>query len=407
MSPSPPPAPLSTARVAWRVAANDLLLRLRDRTAIIMGVVTPLVLAGLIGLTFGGGIKFSATIAIVDADASAVSVGIVDGLTDGIDDASPVRLRVLSAERAARRALADGKVDAVLLIPAGFGAAVPAMVSGGPAPEVMVLTDAAKRIAGDVARSIAQGIGARVDASVLAVATALEVVPAGDAAAVQRVVAAAQGVTVPIALEQVPVTGRYHPAAYFGASMGILFLFFTVGAGARSLIAERKEGTLVRLRATPITDGAVVLGKSLGVLILGVASMVVVWLVTAMVFRASWGNPLAVVAVIIAVVASVAGISTLITGLARTDAQAEGISAMVAFSMALVGGSFTQMGSLPGVLGWLAYLTPNGWALKAFSEIGAARAGLVDVLPAVGVLLLIAAVTTVIGFRGVRAKVFR
>lgn len=397
----------STGRVAALIAANDLRIRLRDRTAIIMGVVTPLVLAGLIGLTFGGGISFSATIAVVDADGSALSKGVVEGLTRGVDRRSPIHLRTGMSESAARRALADGRLDAVLVIPEGFGAAVPSMVGGGHAPPLVVVTDAGKRIAGDVTRAIARGIAAHVDASVLAVAAALHAAPPDDAASIRRIVAAGQDVTVPAALEQVAVTGEYRPAAYFGASMGILFLFFTVGAGARSLISERKEGTLVRIRAAPVRDRAVLLGKSLGVLMLGVASMAVIWLVTSVAFRAPWGDPVAVLAVIVAVVLAIAGMATMITGLARTDAQVDGLSAIVAFTMALIGGNFTQAGTLPGIFGRLSLVTPNGWALRSFNQIGAARAGLGEVLPAVGVLVTMAVATALIGLRGVRTKVLR
>jgi len=399
---------LSTAQAALLIAGNDLRLRVRNRTALLMGIVTPLVLAGLIGAAFGGGIRFEATIGLVDEDRSAVSSGIVEGLTEGIgDDDTPLRLQTEATEDSARDALREGDVDAVLVIPAGFGDAIPAMVGGGDAAGLTVVTDADQRIAGDVTRSIAEGVGARIDASVLAIAAALAASPSADPDEVARLVAAGQRVVVPTAVEQIAVTGEYRPAAYFGASMGILFLFFTIGSGARSLITERKEGTLPRVRAAPISDAAVMLGKSVGVLALGLASLVVIWLVTWLVFGASWGDPVAVVAILVSVVAAVAGISTMIAGLARTDAQADGLSAMVAFTFALLGGSFTQAGSLPGVFGQLTLLTPNGWALQSLNRIGAAHAGVVDVLPAIGVLWAIAAVATLIGARGVASKALR
>ena len=82
-------------------------------------------------------------------------------------------------------------------------------------------------------------------------------------------------------------------------------------------------------------------------------------------------------------------------------------SAVVAFVFALLGGSFFQPGGLPDVLEKVALLTPNGWALRALTSIGAGRAGIVDVLPAIAVLLAIGAVTATIGTRALRAKVLR
>ena len=84
------------------VAGNDLRRKVRDRTALLMGIVTPLVMAGVIGLAFGGGFSFSATIAVVDEDGSAMSTGIADGLVEGFGADVPIRL-VRVEDRAAAR----------------------------------------------------------------------------------------------------------------------------------------------------------------------------------------------------------------------------------------------------------------------------------------------------------------
>jgi len=395
----------SLPRVALVIGGNDLRRKLRDRTALLLGIVTPLLMAAVIGLAFGGGISFAATIAVVDTDGSTISQGIVSGLVEGAPAGTPVTF-VRATELATARADLDaGKVDAVIVIPTAFGASITAMAGGGHGGTLRVLTDANKRIAGDVARSVADGLGARVSASVLAIQTALTADGGvSDPAAIQRIVSEGQRITVPIALEQVDAGGRYPPVAYFGASMGILFLFFTVGGGARSLITERKEGTLVRVRSAPVSDAAVLLGKSGAVLVIALLSLLTIWAVTSVVFRASWGNPAAVLMIIVSVVVAVAGISTLVAGLARTDAQADGLTAIVAFGFALLGGSFFQSGSLPPVLQTLALATPNGWALRALTRIGAGDAGALEVLPSTLVLLVIGVVTAAIGLQGLKRK---
>lgn len=401
------PGSPSRVRVALVVVGNDLRRKIRDRTALLMGIVTPLVMAGVIGLAFGGGFSFSATIAVVDEDGSALSRGITDGLLEGFPPDVPIRLVRAEDRDAARTDLTSGSIDAVVVVPAGFGAAVTAGGSTS-APSLVVLVDANKRIGGDVARSIADRVGAQIETSTLAVATALDAeTAAGATPDVAAVVADARALDVPIALDQADVGASYAPVAYFGASMGILFLFFTVGGSARSLIAERREGTLQRVRAAPVDDTAVLLGKAAAVLVIGFASLVTIWVVTTFVFRVSWGDPLAVLAVIVAVVIAIAGISTLIAGLARTDAQADGFTAVVAFVFALLGGSFFQPGGLPPVLDVLTLVTPNGWALRAVTSIGAGQATVVDILPNLVVLLLIGVVTAVVGTRALRAKVLR
>ncbi|MCX7621601.1 MAG: hypothetical protein N2037_12255, partial [Acidimicrobiales bacterium] len=101
---------------------------------------------------------------------------------------------------------------------------------------LVVIVNAQRRIAGDIARSVADGIAARINGSRLAIAAALAAGPQPpDPARVEGVIEAGKGLIVPIDVQQEPVAGSYSPVAYFGPSMAMLFLFFTAGTGARSL----------------------------------------------------------------------------------------------------------------------------------------------------------------------------
>ncbi|MFN8039668.1 MAG: ABC transporter permease [Acidimicrobiales bacterium] len=381
------------------IARNDLRRRVRDRSFLVQGLLAPIVFAAIIGLAFGGGFDVKARIGIADADGTPMSRAIAEGLV-GADAGGAVSFVAVPAGDAEAQ-LAAGEVDGVIVLPAGFGAAV----DRSQPVDLDVLFDPNKRVSGDITRAVADGIAARVNAARLAVATALATGTPPDAATLPRLVQDAQGVQLPITVELGEVQGRYSPVAYFAPSMAILFLFFTLGAGARSLIRERDDGTLARIRSGPISDSSILLGKTGGVLVLGLASLVVVWLVTVVVFRVSWGDPVAVVAIILATVFAVSGISVLITGLARTDAQADGMVSMVAFVLALLGGNFLAPGTLPPLFEKLSLLTPNGWALRSFTRIGSAGAGLVDVLPAVGVLVAIGLVCGTVGMGALRRKV--
>jgi ABC-2 type transport system permease protein len=151
--------------------------------------------------------------------------------------------------------------------------------------------------------------------------------------------------------------------------MAIFFLFFTVSFGARSILSERRQGTLRRLLATAAPPGAVLAGKALASFLLGVASVLVMWLATTVVFGADWGDPVAVVALTVSSVLSAIGITALVVTLARTDEQAEGYSSLVVFVLALLGGNFVYLAQLPEVLQRVSLLTPNGWALRGYVDL--------------------------------------
>jgi ABC-2 type transport system permease protein len=109
--------------------------------------------------------------------------------------------------------------------------------------------------------------------------------------------------------------------------------------------------------------------KTVSVFVLGLGSMLTLWLATSLVFRAPWGDPLAVLVLCLATVFSIAGLSALVTSLVRTEAQAEGYTSMLTFTLAILGGNFVAPGSLPEALRRLSLLTPNEWALRTFTDL--------------------------------------
>jgi len=111
------------------IAAKDLRQRLRDRSALLLAVVAPLLLATIISLAIGGSFtRFRATFAVADEDNGPVAAAFVDGVLRGPAVAKVVHLRTTTSAEEARR-LARNDVDAAIVIPAGFSAAVALTVS--------------------------------------------------------------------------------------------------------------------------------------------------------------------------------------------------------------------------------------------------------------------------------------
>jgi ABC-2 type transport system permease protein len=389
-------------RTAFLVAGKDLRQRLRDRSALVIAFVAPFVLASIIGLAFGGDDAFRATYAVADADRGPVAAGFADGVlaSPGLRDLVTVR-RVAPGE--ARALVERGHVDAAFLLPEGLSASVEA---GRPAT-LAVVESGANPIAGQVARSLAEAWTAELAATGLAVTTALDAAgqPPTEAAA-RRLGERAAATRPPARLVEGQAGGRTVGAGdYFGPSMAIFFLFFTVSFGARSLLAERRQGTMRRLLATAAPPGGVLAGKALAAFTLGTASMLVMWLATTVVFGADWGDPLAVVALIGSSVLSAVGITALVVTMARTDEQAEGYSSLVVFTLALLGGNFVYLAQLPELLQRAALLTPNGWALRGFVDMVADGGGLGTVAWPVAVTLAVGLATGALALRRARRMV--
>ena len=174
--------------------------------------------------------------------------------------------------------------------------------------------------------------------------------------------------------------------SYYAPAMGIFFMFFTIGYGARGFFLERTGGTLARLTASPIGPGAILAGKSLATFVYGVASLGTVAVVTTLVFDAHWGPPLVVLALIVALSLTMVALTALVITIARTERQADGFASLLTFGLVLLGGNFIFLGGAPPLVRTLALLTPNGWALRAFTDLAGGADWTAALVPLMAIL---------------------
>lgn len=395
------PSMLGQARL---VAALDLKRRLRDRSVLIQVILAPVALALIIGGAFGGGTSgIEAEIWLADADGSDTSAAIVTSIAEGSEDGGVVFVAKTGLDGAdAERAVDADEADAVVVIPTGFTDAVQA----GAATEVVAIGDAGDDVAAGIARSVAASIANAAETQRLAVATTLTAagaqgVPVDAADAATLAAEAPPAITV----RDSRFENTFSMMAFFAPGMAMIFLFFVLGAAARSLLTERREGTLPRMLAGPTSATGVLLGKASGVLSLGMTSLLMVWGITSLAFGVDWGDPLGVLLVITGAVVAIGGISLVITGLARTESQSEALTIVFALVLSVLGGSFVYTSE--GFLAEVRRFTPNGQALMAFTELSAGEASALDVLPAVGILLAIGVGTATVGLLAIRKGIVR
>ncbi len=369
-------------RSALVIAARVLRQRLRDRSAIIFAVVTPLGLAlafsALIPNEFS---SFHTRFVVVDDDGGHVSQILVHDVLGAISDAGVAEIAAGTSEAAAADEMRAETAGAAILIPAGFTAAVEA---GQPA-RIRIL-GGPFAVSLEVARSAVERFANDVGAVQLMVATTAATGGTVDATTAAQAQAAVQGPS-PIAVAQT-TTDRLQAnlATFYGAAMAIMFVFFATQYGALALLADRQAGTLPRLLASPVGPASIILGNSLAGLALGLVSMTVLWVATTAIGHASWGSPPLVLLLILGAVVAAMGISTLVSTLARTPQQAGGLNAIVALSLAAIGGVFIPLSQAPEGLAIVSQITPHYWFLRGINSLASPATGLADILPSVLVL---------------------
>ncbi len=374
-------------RAAFLIAGKDLRQRLRDRSALLVAIVVPLVLASIFGLIFhnvtGGHVTFS--FGLVDQDHGPAAQAFESQALAPLQRSGLIRIRPEPTVAAGRRAAEHGNVAATFVLPAGFSAAVG---QGRPA-QLLVLGDIDTPIGAQVAESIAQSYASRIDAARIA-STAL-----GRPARSPGRLAAAPA---PVALTDVSTKSRQLGAGtFYAAGMAIFFLFFTVQFGISSLLEERRDGTLARMLAAPIRRSAVLAGKLLTSLVLGVLSMGVLVFTTHFLLGAQWGNPLGVAILITAGVVAATAVMALVATLARTPDQAAAWQSMVALVLGMLGGTFFRVSQAGGLLAKLSLATPQAWFLRGIENLTGGTGPSVVLGPAAAILAF-AAVTGSLAF---------
>ncbi len=386
-------------RAVLAIAAKDLRQRVRDRSAIVMSVVAPFMLAYLFSVMIPSSSgSFTTTWAVADLDGGPVATALLSGPLEGVRTAGVATLVTVPSEAAAR-ARVEQEGGAARVIPAGFSAAVQA----GSAAGLTVIGDAAAPLSGQVLTSVLQGFAHDVEAVQVAVVTVAR--SAGRSPSPSEAAAlagAAAAMPRPVSLATAETEDRVASSAtYYGASMAVLFVFLAAQFGGIGLHGERRGGTLARILAAPVSPRAILMGKSLVSLVLAAVSMTVIVVGTTVLLRASWGDPLAVALLVLAVSFAATGIALLVVGFTRTEDQASSFIAIVAMTLAVHGGSFFPMSQAPEILTRLSLLTPHGWFLLGINDL-ASGGGVAAILPSLLVLAAIGAVTGGLGL--VRAR---
>jgi ABC-2 type transport system permease protein len=381
-------------RRALAIAAKDLRLRIRDRSAFIIGFLVPFGLAGILSLTLSDvddeG-EFSATFAVVNLDDGPLGAGFEEliGSRDfaQVEEAATLR----RAEVLAR----EGDVDAAFVIPAGFSDSA----TGGQGGQIRVISDPRSEVGGLIARSIARSFASDLDAVTLSVATAI----ASGASTSEAAGLAERARATPAAVQldrNTTESELLSSTTFFAIGMAVFFVFFTVEFGVRSLLDEREQGTLSRLLVAPLRPAWILGGKVVAGFVVGIVSMVALILASTLFLGADWGPPLGVVLLVLFGVSAAVGLTALVATLAKTPQQAAGYASLVAVVLGLFGGTFFPI-SQASFLGTVSLVAPQAWMMRGFQDL-AAGGGVGDIVTPLGALLAFVAVTS--GIAIVRAR---
>jgi len=389
-------------RAVLIIAAKDLRQRIRDRSAIIMGIIAPFALATVFSLLLPTAQSFHTQYAVVDLDGGPVSALLTSQVLPGVVEAGFADLTVVDDRAGAAALVEGGEMGAAFVIPEGFSEAI---MSGRDAT-LTIIGNIDAALATQIAEAIATGYAEEVNAVSLSVAAALGGFTTVQPGAIADLSSRAAAFEPSILVEEAEADSKQmSDKTFYSASMAIMFLFFTAQFGILSLLSERRQGTLPRLVAAPLGPWTIVIGKALTGFVLGVVAMTVLIVASTLLLGAEWGSPLGVALLTFGGVVSATGVSAMAATMAKTEEQASGWNAILAMSLAILGGTFFSLDRAPEFVSSLSLITPHAWFLRGLDELASVSGTVADALPAVGVMVAIGAATGTVGLMRARRLV--
>jgi ABC-2 type transport system permease protein len=389
---------------------KDLKLYINDRRALMIHLLVPVLVAAFFGALFGGGGGGAGKgqtgkidIALVQQDRSDIGVKIAAGLK-----AEPsLRVQELTLEEARAR-VAAGKVNVAVVIPAGFGdaaggalfgagekpalplfydpsqATVLAMVKGLLTKEVMQHVSA-EMFNGETGRqftdnSLAQiEEGAAGDPEQAALRDMLHGVRAFQARQEQGRKAAGGaaagpgrgGLSMPFDTRDEAVSSgpAYNVYAHTFAGMGVQFILFMgidLGIG---LLAARRTGIWNRLLAAPVTQGQVLLSRTLSGTIIAAGLLVAIFVCAVVIFGVQITNLPGFAVVTLSFALMTATFGLLIAALGKTPEAARGIATFATLMIVMLGGAWVPSFIFPEWLQTVSMAMPARWAIDGLDAV--------------------------------------
>ncbi len=403
-------------QIGWK----DLRVIFRDRAALILMLVAPFVLTVAMGLVTGSlgssdsGIN-KVPVVVVNLDQNTLGNALVEVLK------APELDQLLSVvdnnDTAAARGMVDeNKTTAVVIIPAGFTASI--IPQNGQAAaqvaQIEVYKNPSRTIGAGIVQSIVESYVNQVETGRIGGQVAVSQLISNGLLSPQQAAQTGMQIGTQLAGElgnlqtltlntsQASASEEPNLLTFLAPGFALLFLMYTVSLGGRSLLTERQEGTLTRLMSTPIQPSQVLVGKMTGTYMMGLAQMTILIGASALLLGLRWGNPVAIVILLITAVAAATGWGMLLAALSRTPGQVSSIGMAMTLLFGLVGGSFFG-GTLTGVIGYIGMLTPNYWGQKGFNIL-TGGGNLQDLLPVYAALLVMATILLVISTSIFRRK---
>ena len=371
------------------IALKEVRSYLRDRADLAFSLLLPVAIFALMYGAFSGQTLFNGTAYVVNEDPQGVYS---QRLIERLAEQDELEVSLLTRQVAETK-LERSDVLLVSIIPEGFSA----QLTAGWPTEITFMQRGNGGQEGQIVASMVRGEADRLSQEVQAerqVRSAL----ASKAISDDQIETAVQNLLErerELPLVEVTETLLGADTSMVHQTLpGILamFVLFAITMSSRTVVEERRKGTLERLLTTRLTVSEMFMGKFLAGTARGFVQTFLLLTLAYIVFRLF--TPLSFLMVLLVALVFAAAASTLgliIASVSRTDDQASWISVFFTMATVMLGGTFFEIPE-GTVLHTIGKASINTYSIGAFQTLMAPGVGLADVSLELAVLAGVAVV---------------
>jgi ABC-2 type transport system permease protein len=371
----------------WIIAAKDLRLFARDRTALFFNLLFPFLFVALFGSILSGfgseDPRLELHIATQEKQGSLSHLLARAIETDDVSELDPGEPVIVWDKdySEALRTVTDGTSEGFLAFPDGFTEGI----SRGYGTRIEVVTDPdatyLRAALTSMAEAIAYQFGLQqvVRGSITSLMMESWLEPPVDAARIAAELPdylALQGGApmkpslIEYEVEEVGRVEAEEPADYVVPGYLVMFVFMAAASSAEMIVRERRNHTLERLLAASVRRESIVLGTFMGMAAKALVQIVVFWTAGILIFNMRLGqSPGAVILLSLLMAVMSAAFAIMLATLARTERSAASIATVTSLVFAALGGCWWPLFITPRWMQFLAKATPHGWATTGFNKL--------------------------------------
>jgi ABC-2 type transport system permease protein len=360
-------------RGALLLALNDLRQTAKDRPSLFWMVIMPIGFIFLFGQMGGGGGGVRVGLTVIDEDQSFLSQTFAETL-------SREGFSIQRAGPAWRDSLE--RVRRSVTIPAGFE---DSLMHGRTTPiYYYVDPDAGSKASMTAEMHVRRGIFNTLFALTEANPPGKTWAGPTDSAYRERLAEITGRTRLIRVAAETAGRGRPVPAGMrqsLPATIALFMLINTTIYGAVFIAAEKQEGILARIASQPLSREAILGGKVLGALAIGLVQAGILMLAGRFLLGAYLGNSLPGLLLVVVCFGLVAAAMALFWGaILRRPEQVTATTLVVALFLGAIGGCWWPLEVVPEWMRTLGHISPAAWAMDAFHALISFGAGFGAVL---------------------------